>query len=127
MTQPHFAASTLIAALALGACSRSDAAGDAQRRAPEANASVANRIAIAVTADGFVPSHARVRVGQPVTLVVTRKVERTCATDIVIKGYGVNAPLPPNQPVEVTFTPTAPGPIRYACAMDMVAGELVAE
>ena len=31
------------------------------------------------------------------------------------------------KPVSVTFTPTAPGPIRYACAMDMVAGELVAE
>lgn len=127
MTHSHFAISTLLAAFALGACSRTDAAGDAQRKAPDANSGVANRIAITVTDDGFVPSHARVHVGQPVTLVVTRKVERTCATDIVIKDYGVNKALPQNQPVEVTFTPTTPGPIRYACAMNMVAGELVAE
>jgi plastocyanin domain-containing protein len=127
MISSHFSTSTLLVAFALGACSHSDAAGDARRKAPEASPRVANRIAIAVTGDGFVPSHARVHVGQPVTLVVTRKVERTCATDIVIKDYGVNKPLPQNQPVEVTFTPTTPGPIRYACAMNMVAGELVAE
>lgn len=39
----------------------------------------------------------------------------------------VSKPLPLGVPVSVTFTPSAPGPIRYACAMDMVAGELVAE
>ena len=127
MTQPYFALSTLLVALAGGACSRSQPVGEAERKAPEASASVSNRIAIEVTSDGFVPSHARVHVGQPVTLVVTRKLERTCATDIVVKDYGVNQPLPQNQPVEVTFTPTTPGPIRYACAMNMVAGELVAE
>lgn len=82
---------------------------------------------ISVTSDGFVPERAKVRVGQPITLVVTRKVERTCATDIVIKDYGVNKPLPQGERVEVTFTPTKPGPIRFACAMDMVSGELVAE
>jgi plastocyanin domain-containing protein len=124
MAQSHLAAATLLAALALTACDRGEAAGDAPKRTSGA---ISNRIEIAVTADGFVPSQARVHVGQPVNLVVTRKVERTCATDIVIKGYGVNEPLPLNQPVAVTFTPTAPGPIRYACAMNMVAGELVAE
>ena len=87
----------------------------------------AQRIEIAVTADGFVPTGTRIKVGQPVTLVVTGQVERTCATDIVIKDYGVNKALPQSRPVEVTFTPTKAGPIRYACAMDMVAGELVAE
>jgi plastocyanin len=87
----------------------------------------AHPLEITVTNDGFVPARAKVKVGQPVTLVVTRKVERTCATDLVIKDYGVNKPLPQGERVEVTFTPTKPGPIRYACAMDMVAGELVAE
>ncbi len=84
-------------------------------------------IAVAVTADGFVPARSRVKVGEPVTLVVTRQVERTCATEIVIKDYGINKPLPHGQPVEITFTPTKPGSIHYACAMDMVGGELVAE
>ena len=48
MTQPHFAILTLLAALALGACSNSHPAGDAQRKAPDAATSVANRVAITV-------------------------------------------------------------------------------
>ncbi len=84
------------------------------------------KVAIEVTRAGFVPAAVQVKVGQPVTLVVTRTVERTCATDIVIKEYGVSRPLPLGKPVEVTFTPTKAGPIRYACAMDMIAGVLTA-
>jgi len=124
MAHSQLAVTTLFVALALGACGRDKAPGDAQ---PSSSGPISNRIEMAVTNDGFVPSQGRVHVGQPVTLVVTRKVERTCATDIVIKDYGVNKPLPLGQPVTVTFTPTAPGPIRYSCAMNMVAGELVAE
>ncbi len=108
---------------ALSACNR-------ETPTPEQPASAtgpAARVAITVTADGFVPSQTRLKIGQPVTLVVTRKVEHTCATDIVIKDFGVNKPLPQDQPVEITFTPTKPGPIRYSCAMGMVSGELVAE
>jgi plastocyanin domain-containing protein len=82
---------------------------------------------ISVTSDGFVPAHAKVKVGEPVTLIVTRKVENTCATDLVIKDYGINKPLPTGTRVEVTLTPKAPGPIGYACAMDMVKVELLAE
>jgi len=85
------------------------------------------RIEIAVTQDGFSPDEAIVQVGRPVTLVVTRKVDATCATEIVIEDYGIEKPLPKDQPVEVTFTPTKPGTIRYACAMDMIAGELTAQ
>lgn len=85
------------------------------------------RIEIAVTQDGFSPAEATVKVGQPVTLIVTRKVDATCATEIVIKEYGIERPLPKDQPIEVTFTPTKPGKIRYACAMDMIAGELTAQ
>jgi plastocyanin domain-containing protein len=87
----------------------------------------AQRVEISVTSEGFVPATTKVKVGKPVTLVVTRKVDRTCATDIVIKDYGVNKPLPANVPVEVTLTPKKAGAIRYTCAMDMIAGELVAE
>lgn len=102
--------------------------------ASSASAEDANRVydsahplELAVTSDGFVPARAKVKVGEPVTLFVTRKVQNTCATDIVIKDYGVNQPLPEGQRVQVTLTPKKPGPIRYACAMDMVSGELVAE
>jgi plastocyanin domain-containing protein len=32
-----------------------------------------------------------------------------------------------NQPVEITFTPSQPGQVRYVCAMDMIGGVLVVE
>jgi plastocyanin domain-containing protein len=83
--------------------------------------------AIEVTKEGFVPAEIKVKAGKPVKLVVTRRVERTCATEIVIKDQGINKPLPLNQPVEVTFTPSKPGKLRYACGMDMIAGVIVVE
>lgn len=85
------------------------------------------RIAITVTKQGFEPSSVRLKAGQPVRLVVTRKVERTCATEIVVKEYGIQRPLPLDQPVEVRFTPRKAGAVRYACAMDMIAGRLLVE
>lgn len=81
-------------------------------------------VEIAVTRDGFVPATVTVKSGKPVKLVVTRKVERTCATEIVMKDFNVNQPLPLNQPVTVVVTPKKPGQYRYACGMDMIAGVL---
>jgi plastocyanin domain-containing protein len=116
--------------LAMLSCKRSEPSP------PEGSAAVADAsrvydaahpLEIAVTNDGFVPARAKVKVGEPLKLVVTRKVDVTCATEIVIKDYDINQPLPLGQRVELTLTPKKPGPIRYACAMDMVSGELVAE
>jgi plastocyanin domain-containing protein len=84
-------------------------------------------VELEVTKDGFVPRQVRVKAGQPVTLRVTRTVERTCATDIVIKDFNISRALPLRAPVEVTLTPTKPGTVRYSCAMGMVDGELVVE
>lgn len=84
-------------------------------------------MAIAVTAKGFEPKTVKAQVGKPLTLVVTRKVERTCATEIVIKDFGIDKPLPLGQAVTVELTPTKPGPIRFACAMDMIAGEIAVQ
>ena len=36
-------------------------------------------------------------------------------------------PLPLNQPVEITFTPTKAGKFRYACGMDMITGVIIVE
>jgi plastocyanin domain-containing protein len=83
------------------------------------------KIALAVTSNGFEPATINVRAGRPVRLIITRRVERTCATAIVLKDYGVKRTLPLNQPVEVRFTPKKAGAIRYACGMDMIAGRLV--
>lgn len=83
------------------------------------------RVEVSVTSGGFVvASPPTLKAGQPVTLVVTRSVEKTCATDIVLKEFGISQPLPLNKAVEVTFTPSKAGTVRFACAMDMVAGSL---
>ena len=127
--------STVTAALLLplfsAACSRSEPAPPAPMSAPAAEQvatpDAAGRLNIEVTAQGFVPAKATVKVGKPLTLAVTRKVQKTCATDIVISEYQVNRPLPLNETVEITFTPQKPGKIRFACAMDMIAGVLAAE
>lgn len=82
-------------------------------------------IRINVTEKGFAPSEVAIRRGKPVTLVVTRKTDRTCAKEFVVAAQHVRKALPLNEPEEVTFTPTAPGAIRFACGMDMVAGRII--
>jgi plastocyanin domain-containing protein len=79
-------------------------------------------VELAVTSKGFEQSTVTVKSGKPVKLVVTRKTERTCATEIVMKDFGVNQPLPLKKPVTVVVTPKGPGTYRYACGMNMIAG-----
>lgn len=96
--------------------------------APAAATAVPGKvIEVTVTGDGFVPATIRVKKGEKVRLAVTRKTERTCATEIVIKDLGINQKLPLNQVVAVEFTPAKTGNLRYACGMDMISGVLVVE
>jgi plastocyanin domain-containing protein len=77
---------------------------------------------LAVTEDGFVPSRVKVKKGEKALFLVTRKTDSTCAKEIVIKDFGINAPLPLNEVVRVEFTPGRSGEVRYACGMDHVSG-----
>jgi plastocyanin domain-containing protein len=79
-------------------------------------------VEVSVTNEGFVPARIKVNKGEKLRLVVTRKTDKTCATEIVVKGHGIDKKLPLNKPVTVELTPTKSGEIRYACAMDMIAG-----
>ena len=116
------AAISMIIALALAISGASAfAKGKEQNKAEE------QVVTIEVTVAGFVPAQVKVKANQPVKLLVTRKTDRTCAKAIVIKDFGINKPLPLNQPVEITFTPSKPDQVRYACAMDMIGGVLVVE
>lgn len=97
---------------------------------PAAAATVPNAgqaIEIQVTGEGFVPANIKVKKGQLVRLVVTRKTDRTCATEIVIRDQGINQKLPLNQPVTIEFTPSKSGQLRYACGMDMISGVIAVE
>ena len=91
------------------------------------HAKAARTIEIVVTSDGFTPAEVKAKAGEPVRLVVTRKTDRTCAKEIVIRDLGVNQPLPLDKPVTVEITPQKAGKVRFACAMDMIAGTLVVE
>jgi plastocyanin domain-containing protein len=86
-----------------------------------------SRVEVKVTSDGWVPDRIPARAGQPLTLVVTRTTDRTCATEIVVRDYGINARLPLNKPVTVTFTPRKAGEVKFACGMDMISGVVVVQ
>ncbi len=91
-------------------------------------AASSTRLEVTVTDEGYVVSNPKpLKAGQPVTLVVTRTAEQTCATDVVLKEFGISRPLPLGKPVEVTFTPSKPGKVHVACAMDMVSTDLKVE
>jgi plastocyanin domain-containing protein len=92
-----------------------------------AAAPAARTIEMSVTAKGFEPVKVTVKKGEPLHLVVTRKVEATCATEIEIKDAGIREKLPLNKPVAIEFTPQKTGELRYACGMGMLGGVLLVE
>ena len=107
---------TLAAALALAALLAGCAggAGDGSQQ-----------VKIAVTDKGFTPAVVTVQAGRPVTLLVTRKTDRTCATELVLREHGIDEKLPLGQTVAIRFTPEQAGELHYACAMDMYKGTIV--
>lgn len=88
------------------------------------------RLAVTVTEKGFEPDGLQVAAGKPVTLVFTRKTDKTCAKEVVIQqadGTKIEKPLPLDQPVEIATTFPAAGTLTYACAMDMVKGTITVQ
>ena len=83
-------------------------------------------IAIAVTENGFEPAVVTVPRGKPVTLIVTRRTDKTCATEMVFDGGGGSHDLPLGKPVRIDL-PAVTDTLRYACGMEMIRGMLVAK
>ncbi len=79
-------------------------------------------VKITVTRNGYEPWRVQARKDVPITLVVTRTTDETCATELVLPEYGIDRKLPLRQPVTISFTPTRTGELRYACAMNMFQG-----
>ena len=96
----------------------------APKAAPAAKPAAAKVIEMTVTSEGYVPDKIHVAKGEKVRLQITRKTDKTCATEIVIKDLGINQPLPLNKMVTVEFTPKKSGQLKYACGMDMISGIL---
>jgi plastocyanin domain-containing protein len=119
MTPALLCSALALATLSSAACSKSS----------DATASSTSQSTVDVVVDetGFVPAVIKASVNQPLTLKITRKTDRTCATEIVIKSAGINQPLPLNQTVPVTVTPKEKGDLHFACAMDHIGGKLVVQ
>lgn len=107
------------------------AAPEAQPATPSPSTQAAGQpartVKLAVTKKGFVPDKIKVKKGEPLRLLVTRKTEQTCATEIEIEDTKISQDLPLNKEVEVDYTPTKSGEVRYACSMGMVSGVLLVE
>lgn len=103
-------------------------AADAKKAAPAKPAPAVEAkkeprtVQLTVTEAGFEPSPINVKAGEPLKLIVTRKTDKTCATELVMNEYKISQKLPLNQPVEIAFTPTKAGELKYGCAMGMMIG-----
>jgi plastocyanin len=97
--------------------------------APAAPAAKAPRtVALKVTENGYEPSPLTLKKGEPVKLVITRTTDETCATDLTMKDPAISVELPLNKPVEVSFTPTKSGQLKYGCSMgQMISGVFLVE
>ena len=84
-------------------------------------------VRIAVTDEGFVPAVVEIPKNEAVTLVVTRKTDQTCATEMIIAETGARHDLPKDQVVRIELPAGQPDTLHYACAMDMIKGMVVAK
>lgn len=90
-------------------------------------AATPQRVTLDVTAAGFVPETIQVSAGRPIDLVVTRKTDDTCGTEIVIGDGRQRAALPLNTPVTLKLGPLAKGELKITCGMAMLKGAVVAK
>lgn len=124
--------STLLCAVfavaALGCQKPQPAPAPLAAKEPAAAKAGARVIAMKVTADGYEPAKLTVKKGEPLELKITRTTNDTCATELIIEGTTINAPLPYNEEVTVRWTPEKTGALKFGCHMDfMISGVLTVE
>src|SRR5437773_3629606 len=84
-------------------------------------------VQLAVTDAGFEPARAEVPRGQAFTLVITRKTDQTCATEILIPALNERRSLPLNQAVRIDVPNGIADTLSYACGMHMFGGTIAAK
>lgn len=78
-----------------------------------------------MTEKGFQPDTIKLKRGIPARVTFVRKVEETCATEVVIPEFNVKRDLPFKEPVVVEFTPSKRGVFSFTCGMNMLRGKMV--
>lgn len=103
-------------------------AGDKDKEAGKDAKKGPRTVEMKVTDKGYEPTPISVKKGEPLRLRITRTTDETCAKDIILPDYGIEKELPLNKPVDVEFTPTKAGKLKYGCSMGMmIAGVLIVE
>ena len=103
------------AALLLGACNQT------RSRAPAAE------VHVDVTDKGFEPAEVKVPAGETVTLVMTRKTDQTCITEVEFASLHQNYKLPLNQLVRIALPASKTGTVDYQCGEHMFSGRVVVQ
>jgi len=117
-------ASLVVAAgiMAIG-CGRSEQGAPRGQR----SSGQAREIHIAVTDKGFEPAEVKVPSGRPMTLVITRKTDQTCATAVEFASLNVRDSLPLDQPVRITLPAGPARTVSYECGMHMLGGKIIVQ
>jgi plastocyanin domain-containing protein len=103
-------------AFAMGCNKKTDSAPAAAQTGP---------VAITVDGDGFKPSSVTFKKGAPATLVFTRTVDDTCATEVVFPELSIKKELPKNTPVSITVPTDKEQKLTFQCGMGMYKSSVV--
>jgi len=82
-----------------------------------------DKLAITVNG-GYKPSLIKIKQGQTVSLVFTRKDPNACLEEIIFPDYKIKEYLPLNQPVTITLSPPHLGKSGFHCSMNMFHGKI---
>ena len=85
------------------------------------------RFTVKITERGFEPENLKLRRGVLARITFLRTTDQTCATEIVLRDFGIRRDLPLNQPVVVTFMPKTKGEFSFTCGMNMMRGKLIVQ
>ena len=107
----------VVCALPIAGCNKkTDAAAAAAQTGP---------VAITVDGDGFKPSSVTFKKGAPASLVFTRTVDDTCATEVVFPQLDIKKELPKNTPVTITVPTDKEQKLTFQCGMGMYKSSVV--
>lgn len=73
------------------------------------------------------PETLKLRRGVQARLTFLRTTDQTCATEIVLRDFGIRRSLPLNQPVVIALTPKKRGEFSFTCGMNMMRGKLIVQ
>lgn len=90
-----------------------------------AGSSGPKEVRVTVTEKGFEPATIQVARNTETTLIITRKTDKTCATEAIFTESGRRYDLPLNEEVRILLPTATATTLHYACGMDMIRGEVV--